>query len=148
MPWRVCNSVLGRLSGARRGITSVEFALIATVLLPLLLGAAEAGRYMVTQEALRSAAAEAARLVMLRGGANISGGNAPCTGMSGSLSGAATRVPFLQAASLSATMSGCATATSGISSVSVTVSYPFTLQFNYFGATNRPISEVVTAFFY
>lgn len=146
MPWRGCNkgtAVLGR-----RGATSLEFAMVATVLLTLLLGAAEAGRYMMTLQSLRSATDEAVRLAMLRGGANLNAGSAPCTGMSGALSGAASRVAFLSSASLTATMSACATASNGISSVTVTVSYPFTFQFSYFGARSRTLSESTQAIFY
>ena len=131
----------------RRGVTSLEFALVGSLVLMLLLGASEAARYMMTLQSLRSVTGEAVRLVVLRGNANLNAGSAACTGLSGSLSGAAARVAFLKAASLTATMSGCTTGSNGITTVRVTVSYPFTFQVAYFGTRSRSISEINQALF-
>lgn len=145
MPWRGCGS--GRIALGRRGATSLEFALVATLLLALLLGSSEAARYMLTLQSLRSAADEAVRIVMLRGGANLNAGRAACYGMSGAVNGAASRVAFLNPVSLVTTMSACVTGSNGIASVTVTVSYPFTFQFSYFGARNRTLTESTQAIF-
>ena len=131
----------------RRGVTSLEFALVAFLLLMLLLGASEAARYMMTVQSLRSVSGEAVRLVALRGGANINAGNTACSGLSGTLSGAGARVAFLDAASLRTTMMGCTTDTNGVTTVTVTVSYPFTYQVTYFGTERRSLSETSQALF-
>ncbi len=133
MPW--CGS-----ASCRRGAASAEFALVGAAFLMLLLGGMDAARYLATVEAVRSATAEAARLVVLRGGANLNAGNAACAGLAGPLLGAATRAPLLEAAALSVTLSGCAT--SGVvTSVTVTASYPFAFVLPWFGASGRTITE-------
>jgi Flp pilus assembly protein TadG len=131
----------------RRGATSLEFALVGSLLLTLLLGVSEAGRYMMTLQSLRSAADEAVRLVVLRGGSNMNAGNPACTGMSGALSGAASRVAFLDATSLTVNLSACSTNSNGMTTVTVTISYPFTFQVTYFGTMSRILIETAPAVF-
>lgn len=130
----------------RRGATSLEFALVGTILLGLLLGTMELGRYLITVQALRTASAEAVRMATLRGSQNLNSGTAACTSLSGNLAGVAARVPFLNASGLTATVSDCATQ-AGITSVTVTVQYPFTLQVTLFGAPSRVMTETAQAFF-
>lgn len=134
----------GRRGLGRRGTTSVEFALVGGLTALLLLGCLEMGRYLITREAVRTAAAEAVRMATLRGGQNLDAGSAACNGLSGSLAGVAARVPWLTAASLTATLSGCATQ-AGITTVTVTVQYPFTFVITLFGTPNRPITESAQA---
>ena len=54
-----------RLLADRRGTTAVEFALISTVLLPMLFGTIELGMLMWTRNALQSTAELTARCVAL-----------------------------------------------------------------------------------
>jgi Flp pilus assembly protein TadG len=131
----------------RRGATSLEFALIGGPLMALLLGTIELSRYLLTLESVRTVAAEAARTATLRGGQNMNAGNPPCTGLSGVLAVDGARTPFLNAASLTVTMTGCAT-TAGVTTVSIAVTYPFAFTLPYFGASNRPISEAVQGIFH
>ena len=145
MLWRGCSSprpILGK-----RGATSLEFALVGSLLLTLILGASEAGRYMITLQSLRSAADEAVRLVVLRGGANINAGISPCAGLSGGLSGVAERVAFLEAASVAANLTACNTSSNGITTVSILVRYPFVFKIQYFGRNNQIIEESALALF-
>lgn len=129
-----------------RGATSLEFALVGGLLVSLLLGSIETGRYMFTVEMVRTATAEAVRLVTLRGSQNLNAGNPACTGLGGALAGAAERTPFLSSGSLTVTISGCATQ-AGITTVNITVGYPFTFAVPLFGATNRPLAETAQAVF-
>lgn len=131
----------------RRGTTSLEFALTGALILTLLLGAVEASRYMITLSSLRMASAEAARAVTLLGSANMNAGHPPCTGLGGTLQGAAGRVRFLDAASLSATLSGCQTDTSGVTTVTVTLTYPFRFALDGFGPRDQSLSDTSGASF-
>ncbi len=136
----------GRIWRSRRGATSLEFAIISVVLLTLLLGAVEIARYMFTLEALRTAAAEAARAVTLRGSANMNAGLAPCSGLSGDLTGVEVSAPFLNPGALSLTMSGCAT-NAGVTTVAVTVSHPFGFVLPFFGSPPATMTETAQAVF-
>ncbi|MCO6419236.1 pilus assembly protein [Siccirubricoccus sp. KC 17139] len=124
----------------------MEFAVMAVVLLSLLLGAIEIGRHMFTLEALRTATAEAVRVVTLRGSANMIARVAPCTGLSGDLAGVGLRAPFLNPGTLSMTMSGCAT-NAGITTVTVTVSHPFEFTVPLFGTPSLTLVETAQAVF-
>ena len=130
----------------RRGTTSLEFALVGGLLLSLLLGGIDLARYMFTQESLRATAAEAVRLATLRGSQNLNAGTAACGNLAGSLAGASARVPFLQPSLLTATLSGCATQ-AGVTTVVVTVQYPFSFAVGLFGARSRPMTETAQALF-
>lgn len=130
----------------RGGIASLEFALGGALLMSLVLGAIEIGRYVFTVEALRTAAAEAARLVTIRGSANMIAGNAPCTGLSGSLTGAGLNASYLATNNLSITMSSCATSGS-VTTVTVTATYPFSFAVSALGHGRTSISESIQAVF-
>ncbi|WP_458094600.1 TadE/TadG family type IV pilus assembly protein [Roseomonas sp. WA12] len=114
----------GRILRTRRGATAVEFALVGGLLMVFMIGIIEVGRYMITREAVRSVTADAVRLATLRGSANMNSGAAPCQNLSGSLGSAVRGGPMLRLADLSVTLSDCATA-GGMTSVTVTVTYPF-----------------------
>ena len=109
----------------RGGATALEFALVGGLLVSLLIGTLQTGRYLMTQAAIRSVAADAVRLVVLRGSANLNAGRAACSGLSGSLSGVNARAAVLRLSSLAVSLSDCASS-SGMTTVTVTVSYPFT----------------------
>lgn len=145
MLWRDCSKPRMRLG--RRGATSLEFALVGSLLMMLLLGASEAGRYMITLQSLRSATDEAVRLVVLRGSANMNAGTSPCAGLNGALSGAADRVAFLKAASLTTVLTGCTTASNGVTMVNFSLTYPFSFNVNYFGITSLQLNETGQALF-
>jgi Flp pilus assembly protein TadG len=106
----------------RRGVAAVEFALAGGLLMLLVLGAVEAGRYLLLKEAVRTAAAEAVRIVAIRGSANMNAGASPCQGMSGDVAGAAARLPLLDAAKLAVTLKSCSTS-GAVTRVAVEVKY-------------------------
>ena len=136
-----------RRRAAKRGATSLEFALAGTALMALLFGTIEIGRYLFTLEALRTTAAEAARVVTLRGSANMNAGRPPCEGLDqGELTGVPIRAPFLNPGTLSIRMSSCST-DSGITTVEVTVSHPFSFAVSYFGAGISSLTETARAVF-
>jgi hypothetical protein len=124
----------------------LEFAAVALVLISLLLGAVEIGRYMFTLEALRTAVAEAARAVTVRGSANLIAGIAPCSGLSGELVGVDLRAPFLNPGALSLTASGCTTS-AGITSVTIVLSHPFAFSVPFFGTAPPTMTESAQAVF-
>jgi Flp pilus assembly protein TadG len=131
----------------RRGASSLEFALIGVPLMALLLGTIELSRYLITLDSVRTVAMEAARAATLRGNQNMNAGSAPCTNLSGALAVAGARTPFLNPASLAVTMSGCATS-GAITTVTITVTYPFAFTLSYFGAKARPIAETAQSIFH
>lgn len=139
--FRSCRRALNR-----RGTTTVEFALVGGLLVSLLLGTIEISRYLITREAVRTAMAEAVRMTTLRGSRNLDASSPACTSLAGSLTGMAASVPFLTAASLTANMSGCVTQ-AGVTTVSITVHYPFAFGVALFGVPNRPITETAQAIF-
>jgi Flp pilus assembly protein TadG len=125
----------------------VEFALVGTVLMALLFGTIEIGRYLFTLEALRTAAAEAARVVTIRGSANMNARKSPCDGLdNGDLTGVPIRAPFLNAGTLSVKITGCTT-NAGVTTVNMTVSHPFSFVMSYFGAGISSVSETAQAVF-
>jgi hypothetical protein len=130
----------------RRGVTSLEFAVTASLTVTLIFGSAEAAKYSFTLQSLRAAAGEAARSVMLRGGANMSAGVPACQGLSGALPGATARVRYLDATKVTATLAGCAT-NGGVSSVNVTLLYPYTFSIPIFGRRSETLSENAQAVF-
>lgn len=131
----------------RRGATSLEFALTGAILMAFLVGAADFCRYMVTLSSVRMASAEAARMVTLAGGANLNAGRPACQGLSGRLDFPRTRVRFLDADLIRPLMSGCQTSLLGVTTVTVTLTYPFSFLLNVFGARQRDITEISTAVF-
>ncbi|MFC7478327.1 TadE/TadG family type IV pilus assembly protein [Dankookia sp. GCM10030260] len=135
-----------RFPCGRGGTTSLEFALVGSLLMSLLLGSIEIGRYMLTLESVRTATAEAVRLVILRGSQNMNAGIEPCANLSGNLAGAGAQAPFLRSASLIVTMNGCATQ-AGITTVAITVDYPFIFGIPLFGVASRPLTEAAQAVF-
>jgi Flp pilus assembly protein TadG len=135
-----------RVIAERRGASSLEFALICGPLMALVLGTIELSRYLITLTSVRTVAAEAARTATLRGSQNMNAGSSPCTNLGGTLAVAGARTPFLNPASLTVTMGGCAT-NAGVTTVTITVTYPFAFTLPYFGNSNRPITETVQGIF-
>lgn len=150
MPSRGCGDkpmrCLAAVLRGRRGAAATEFALIGGMLMMLLIGTMELGRYMFTLEALRTAAAEAARAVMLRGSANMIAGRPPCTGLAGSLEKVTVSAPFLNPGALSVSMSDCATQ-GGVTTVRVTVEHPFAFTVPLFGDRRPAMRETALSVF-
>jgi len=130
----------------RRGATALEFALVGGLALTLLLGGIEAARFMFTQQALRSLAGEAARVASLRGAANMNALRAPCTGLSGPLTGMDLGAPFLTPSTLTITMSGCTTQ-GAVTLVTVTISQPFDFKVSLLSPTSLTLTESVQGVF-
>ncbi|MFT8246975.1 TadE/TadG family type IV pilus assembly protein [Roseomonas sp. BN140053] len=110
---------------SRSGAAALEFALVGVLLLSLLIGILQVGRYLMILGAVRMVAADAVRMAVLRGTANLNRSAPACSNLSGNLPGAAARASVLQDAGLSVVLSDCGTR-SGVTTVTVTVSYPFT----------------------
>lgn len=130
----------------RRGTTSLEFALVGSLLMSLLLGSIEVSRYMFTLESMRVVVSEAVRLATLQGSRNMNAGSAPCTNLSGPLAGAGAQTPFLDAALLTVAMSGCVTH-AGTTRVTIKVSYEFTVSVPLLGTTKQSLTEMTQAVF-
>lgn len=134
-----------RSRAAERGATSLEFALVGSLLMALLLGAIEIGRYLFTLEALRTAAAEAARKVTVLGSANMNAGNDPCKGLSGDLA-VPSRAPFLNPGTLKVRITACVP-NGDITTVTITVEHDFSFIVPFFGTGVSSISETAQAVF-
>ena len=126
---------LARLLADRRGVTAVEFGFVGLVFFTMLLGAVDLGRFQITQQSLRSIAAEAARVALIAAdkalAANPTGtpANACVTLPSGaslrtSVTTPTNLTPFLAPGSLTLAPS-CVVSASGVRTVTVTASYPF-----------------------
>lgn len=126
----------------RRGTASLEFALVGPLLILLLTGGIEAGRYMVTLESLRMATAEAVRTVTLRGGRNIGEGLDGCNGLAGAQAGAAAGLPFLDPTKLAVTLSGCTT-DGAVTRVTLALSYPHAASLPLFTTTLTETAQAV-----
>ena len=113
-----------------RGTTALEFALIFPLLMTLFLGISDISRYYVTLEAVRSAAAEAARAAIVNTGLNACGSTAIDAARP---SGILNR--DLLTLCVSRTVNG------GETVVNINASYPFSFLTPMFGATTRTISE-------
>ncbi|MBP0493881.1 TadE/TadG family type IV pilus assembly protein [Pararoseomonas indoligenes] len=129
---------------SRRGATALEFAFTGVLLLALLVGILQVGRYLTTLAAVRTVAADAVRLTILRGSANLNAGAAACSNLSGNLTGANARASVLQGSALSVVLSGCATS-SGVTTVTVTVTYPFTYSIPLVPGGTLQLRETATA---
>jgi Flp pilus assembly protein TadG len=130
-----------------QGIASLEFALVGAVLMMMMFGAIESSRYLFTVESVRTATAEAVRMVTIQGSANMYAGVSPCTGLTGALSSLASRTPFLSADALTATVDGCTT-NEGVTTVSMSVTYPFRFSVPFFDVTRLTVTETAQATFH
>jgi len=135
----------GRLAG-NRGTASLEFGLVGAVLMAMLLGGIELGRYMFTLESVRTVTAEAVRSVTIRGGANMDAGSPPCDGLGGRLDFVPGWAPFLDPARLVITMNDCST-DGGVTTVLVTADYQFVFAVPLFGNVERRMTETALAIF-
>lgn len=138
---------LRRAVAERRGATSLEFALAASVLFALLLGSIDLCRYLMTGAALRTVAADAARQATVVGGANVNAGRSPCTGLAGEMTGVTAHAPQLRPAMLTVSLSGC-TSLGAATTVLVTAAYQFRFVASVMGAPVRQIREQAVAVFY
>jgi Flp pilus assembly protein TadG len=107
--------------------------LIGSVLLLLLTGAVDLGRYWFTEESLRNAVAGAARIALL---------DATVTGCNPTAFSAATNHPGLRAASLQLCASR-ATA-NGVTTVTVTGTYTFSFYAAAFGHGTRTLTDSIS----
>jgi Flp pilus assembly protein TadG len=100
----------------RAGVTTLEFALVTTLFLLVLIGCMDLGRYYLIQHSLRTVAAEAARMTLAYD--NNSTAALPTTADFVAIA------PFINADSLTLTVQQ--PNSSGITIIMVTATYPFT----------------------
>ena len=115
-----------RLASDRRGAVAVEFAVVGLIFITLLLGTVELSRYQILRQSLHSMAEEAARkgLITLQGAA--------CSTLTaGALRIAVTTpnnpTPMLTPASLTLAIDCLGPTASGVRTLQVTATYPFSL---------------------
>lgn len=99
----------------------MEFALVSSAFVMMLLATIDIGRYFFTAEAVRTVTAEAARASLITYRNDV---NSNCPSSSAMETAAITRSPFLGANLLDLTVT-CST--SGPKVITVTTSYPFQL---------------------
>ena len=144
---KFCHMLRPRRGLSTRGTASLEFALVGTLLMTLLFGSVELGRFMISLHALRTTTADAARAVALQGAANLNAARAPCAGLNGPLSAYHGRAVVLGSAVTTVTMSGCVTLGS-VTTVTVTVSLPFAIIIPVFSGMGPSLQEVAQAAFH
>ena len=108
----------------RSGTTSLQFALVAVPFVFLLMAGMDLGRYFITQHSLRTLVSEAVRATLV----SCYGSASACNLPSASETTVAAKVPFLTSGSITwVTASQTApNASTGVRTISVSVSYPFT----------------------
>jgi Flp pilus assembly protein TadG len=137
--WRAINSVKRLWLLGRAGSTSLEFALVSVLLFTLMFGITDLARYFLAWHGLNTISSEAARVALTYHYANNSNWTfscgAPTSGMAATVAAAA---PFLKPDTLTLCVSP-ATA-GGITTVSVTASYPFSFMMPGLSAANGTLS--------
>jgi Flp pilus assembly protein TadG len=143
-------ALLRAFAGSKRGAVAVEFAMIGLVFFVLLMGAVDVGRYQITVQSLHDISAEAARVALLFAGqtesANARNGTTTSTLMSGAALKAAVTspsnlTPFLAPASLIITST--LTTPNGVSTITVTATYPFAFLAPLLPGGNRTLTDSV-----
>lgn len=127
-------AALVRLLADRRGTTAIEFAVVGGIFFTLLLGAVDVGRYQITQQSLRSIAAEAARFALIAADQAMAASPAGISGVCAAVpSSAALKAgvttptnltPFLVPANLTL-VGNCVVGAGGARTITITASYPF-----------------------
>jgi len=126
-----CRAALRRLFADRRGTTAIEFGFVGLIFFTLLLGAVDIGRYQFTVQSLRDISAEAARAALIDAdnvAGQIANGTAATTETDAALKTAVTSpanlTPFLTPSKLTL-VTARATAANGVTTITVTATYPF-----------------------
>ena len=129
---------------SRSGTTSLEFALVATPFVFLLMAGMDLGRYFITQHSLRTLVSEAVRATLI----SCYGSTTSCNLPSASKTTVAAKVPFLTSGSISwgTANQGAPNASTGVRTISVTASYPFTFILPAWVSLNAssPITETTS----
>ncbi|MDP1964186.1 MAG: pilus assembly protein [Reyranella sp.] len=131
---------LSRLAGDQRGVSILEFALVAPLLLTMTIGAIDVGRMFYVRQGLEYATEEAARYFMLNPSAATSAVTTQLQGkMPGSL-GPSVNVAYADTASCNG--NGSVTCTT------ITATYSFSFAIGYLGAakTLRATAQAVRLF--
>ncbi len=116
-----------------RGIASLEFALVSSVLFMMLIGGMEVGRYLTIVQSLRNVTGEAARAALVAYNGGTAWNAATVKGL----------VPFLNPTQLALNVTPTPPACSA-HVINVTASYPFTSIVPFFTSEN---GALVTASF-
>lgn len=130
---------LRRVLRDRRGVTALEFGIVASMFFMLLLGGMEIGRYYFTWHSFRTAVAEAARAAQVE--------DPP---LSGCLTGNALPAAVRNRLAIRTTgLQICFTRSvvTSVTTVDVTGTYGFTFMVPYFGNTPRTLSETTRTVF-
>jgi Flp pilus assembly protein TadG len=138
VPLRASSSIPVAALGGRRGSVAVEFALIGTCFLMMVLGSIDAARLFFTWEAVDVTANLALREAML----NRSGTTCPSVTTSGI---AASVPPILTTSSL--TLSASCTTSGGVEKVAVSVTYPFSFVLPWFGVASTTLSSSTSVWY-
>jgi Flp pilus assembly protein TadG len=127
--WRVINKLRRLWPRGRAGVTSLEFALVVVAFFLMLFGVVDVARYFLTWHGLNSVASEAARASQVNNWSFACGH--PSSGTAATVAGAA---PFLATSQLTlCVVKGTST---GLTTISVTASYPFSFMIALFAGAN------------
>jgi hypothetical protein len=132
-----------RLLRGKAGASSLEFALVAIPFVFLLIAGMDLGRYFITQHSLRTLISEAARATLVS-----CYGQGACTLPASNKLTVAAKVPFLVRGSINwvTASQGAPNPNTGVSTISVTVTYPFSFFLPAWTGLNTrsPITETTS----
>jgi Flp pilus assembly protein TadG len=123
-----------RFRHCRRGIATLEFALVGATLIILILATIEISRFMAIRTSLRAAVSDISRVALVN----------PSLSSADAKTRALTRTPFLRSSLLTMTVAVTRNAAGTPEIVQVSASYSFTFVVPVFGAPNRTLSASVT----
>ena len=118
----------------RAGNSVLQFALVSIVLFTLVFGITDLARYFLAWQGLNTVASEAARASMVNNKWTFACAN-PTSGTAANVAAAA---PFLSTSAL--TLCVTSSTSNGITTVSVTASYPFTFMIAPLSAANATLT--------
>jgi Flp pilus assembly protein TadG len=131
---------LSRLAGDQRGVSILEFALVAPLLLTMTVGAIDVGRMFYVRQGLEYATQEAARYFMLNPSAATSTVTTQLQGKMPSSMGPSVNVAYADTASCNGNAS--------VTCTTITATYSFNFAIGYLGTakTLRATAQAVRLF--
>jgi Flp pilus assembly protein TadG len=124
----------------RAGNTTLEFALVASMFFALIFGVMDLGRYFITRHSVLTLTSELVRATMVQ----CAGSNTACTLSAANITASESVVPMLTPDHFTASPTASRTAinsTTGMMTITASVSYPFTFLFPVFTTLSGNISN-------
>lgn len=137
---------LRRAIADRRGVSALEFAIIAGPLFLLMVSGMELARYSATVNSLRGVVGDMARAATLRGGANLTANRAACTNITPANLTAGVSTGLVDPSRLTVTVDSCVT-NGAATTVTLTARYQHSFLFALLSPYSGTVTETATAIF-